>query len=198
MSQNFIAIDLELNQPSNKIIQVGVAIGNVEQDPKDYVVQKWYLDPQEPIDEFIVGLTGITDSTIRSYCVSYETVARELTELVKEHKPWLNALSWGYDDCGVLRREFEKHKVEFKHFGGRWIDLKTVFNFLQFSKNENPRGGLSEAMNKMNISFDGSLHRADTDARNTLKFWFDLMRKQRKMFDLFDNEQYNNKLLEKE
>lgn len=186
IDQKFLALDLELNQPSNKIIQVGVAIGSIEQDPKDYVVRKWYINPNEPIDSFIVSLTGITDSDIRSYCVSHETVARELTDLVKEHKPWLNAITWGFDDAGVLRKEFEKNHVEFKHFGGRWLDLKTVFNFLQFSKFENPRGGLTEAMSKMNCSFVGKSHQADADAQNTLKFWFDLMKKQNKMFDLYD------------
>ena len=190
--QNFIALDLELNQPSNKVIQVGVAIGCVDQNPKDYIVKKWYINPQESIDKFIVVLTGITDSDIKSNCVGHETIARELNELIKEHQPWLNPVVWGYDDAGALRREFEKHSVEFKHFGGRWIDVKTIHNFMMFSKNESPKGSLKEAMARYECWFEGQEHRADVDAQNTLKFWFDLIKKQDKMFDLLSKESYNN------
>ena len=59
----FLALDLELNQPSGKIIQVGIAIGDKNTRFEDYVVRKWYIDPQEPISEFINDLTGITDAT---------------------------------------------------------------------------------------------------------------------------------------
>jgi len=187
--QNFIALDLELNQPSNKVIQVGVAIGNVDQNPKDYIVKKWYIDPKEPIDNFITGLTGITNGNISSYSVSHTTVARELTELIKEYNPWLQPVVWGYDDAGQLRREFERNNVEFKHFGGRWLDVKTIHNFMMFSKNESPRGSLKEAMSKYNSVFEGQEHRADIDAQNTLKFWFDLMRKQN---DFMTDKSYNN------
>lgn len=191
-TRKFLSIDLELNQPSNKIIQVGVAIGSVDQSPGEYIVKKWYVDPGEKIDKFIIGLTGITDSIIRSYCVSHDTVARELTELITEHQPWLNAVVWGYDDAGVLRKEFEQRSVDFRHLGGRWIDLKTIYNFLAFTTDSDPRGDLKTAMSRFDCIFDGEQHRADTDAKNTLKFFFHLMRQQNKMFDLLENNSYNN------
>lgn len=187
--QNFISLDLELNQPSNRIIQVGVAIGNAQQKSEEYVVKKWYINPNEPIDKFITELTGITNGNISSYSVSHPTVARELTELIKEYNPWLQPVVWGYDDAGQLRREFERNNVEFKHFGGRWLDVKTVYNFLQFSQNESPNGNLQQAMSVQGSWFDGDTHRADVDARNTLKFWFDLMQKQN---DFIKNNSYNN------
>lgn len=187
--QNFISLDLELNQPSNRIIQVGVAIGNAQQKSEEYVVKKWYINPNEPIDKFITELTGITNGNISSYSVSHTTVARELTELIKKYNPWLQPVVWGYDDAGQLRREFERNNVEFKHFGGRWLDVKTVYNFLQFSQNESPNGNLQQAMSVQGSWFDGDTHRADVDARNTLKFWFDLMQKQN---DFIKNNSYNN------
>ena len=191
-TRKFLAIDLELNQPSNKIIQVGVAIGSADQNPKDYIVKKWYIDPGEKIDKFITDLTGITNRDIKSYCVSHDTVARELTELIVEHQPWLNAIVWGYDDAGVLRKEFEQRSVPFKHLGGRWIDLKTIHNFLAFSTDSDPRGDLKTAMSRFDCWFDGEQHRADADAKNTLKFFFHLLHQQHKMFDLIEKESYNN------
>lgn len=192
--QNFIALDLELNQPSNRIIQVGVCIGNAVQKPEEYLTQKWYLDPNEPIDTWITDLTGITNSDIKTYAVSHETVAREINNLIKKHKPWLQPVVWGYDDAGQLRREFERNNVEFKHFGGRWLDVKTIYNFLQFSLNNSPNGNLQQAMLTADSWFEGSQHRADIDAFNTLKFWFYLMNNQKIMFDNSDNGSYNKTL----
>ena len=60
---------------------------------------------------------------------------------------------------------------------------------MMFSKNQSPNGSLKEAMSRYNSVFEGQEHRADVDARNTLKFWFDLMQKQN---DFIKNNSYNN------
>ena len=83
-TNKFLALDLELNQPSGKIIQVGVAIGDKNTRFEDYVVRKWYINPQEPISEFITDLTGITDADISANAYSHEYVARELGELPRQ------------------------------------------------------------------------------------------------------------------
>jgi DNA polymerase III epsilon subunit-like protein len=59
INYNFIALDLEMNQPSGKVIEVGVAIGNVNDGVLE--MRNWYVDPQEPIEEYITQLTGIDD-----------------------------------------------------------------------------------------------------------------------------------------
>ncbi len=52
MDKYFFALDLEMNQAENsahtgKIIQVGLAIGNLEQNIKEYELFDWYVDPNE-------------------------------------------------------------------------------------------------------------------------------------------------------
>ena len=66
-TQKFLALDLEMNQPSGKIIQVGIAIGSANDRRDQYITKKWYINPNEPLDQFIIDLTGITQSDISSY-----------------------------------------------------------------------------------------------------------------------------------
>jgi len=178
-SQKFLALDLELNQPSGKIIQVGIAIGSANDKFENYIVKKWYIDPKEPISDFIIGLTGITDHDIRLNCVSHETVARELSELIKQHNTWINPITWGGGDSRELLDEFCKNYADFPHFGRRWIDTKTWYTFMMFARGKNPSGGLASAMGAFKMHFRGTAHRADIDAVNTLALFFKFLERQR-------------------
>ena len=83
--QCYFALDLELNNSQDnstvnpKIIQIGLAVGSYH----DYVNQslstyKWFLDPKEPIFEFITQLTGICNQDISDYAVAHEQAAKEI------------------------------------------------------------------------------------------------------------------------
>ena len=64
-TQSYVALDLEYNQPSGTIIQVGVAIGSASQNQQQYIVRQWNLQVDETISEFITQLTGITNEDCR-------------------------------------------------------------------------------------------------------------------------------------
>jgi len=84
-TQRYVALDLEYNQPSGTIIQVGVAIGSAGQSQHEYVVRRWDLKVDEPISEFITQLTGITDEDCRAG-VTLAQCAQELGKLLGEHE----------------------------------------------------------------------------------------------------------------
>jgi len=184
---NFLALDLELNQPSSKIIQVGVAIGNKSTRFENYIVRKWFIDPQEPISEFINDLTGITDADIRAESYSHEYVARELSELIKEHNTFVNPVTWGGGDSVELLSEFSKNHADFPHFGRRWIDVKTWYTYLMLTRGKAPSGGLASAMGYFKLHFKGKAHRADVDAANTLALFFKLLERQAQLESILDS-----------
>lgn len=180
-SKKYLSIDLEMNQPSRKIIQVGIAIGSYD-DYQNEEIQtcKWYLDPEEPISEFITELTGITDSDIKEMSISYETLAERLSYFINTEDVFVNPITWGGGDSSELLQEFTKRNIEFKHFGHRWIDVKTYYVFDRIAKNKSTKGGLSSAMEALSnnkLHFKGKAHRADVDAFNTLRLFFHCMNK---------------------
>jgi len=180
----FLSLDLELNNaqdhstPNPKIIQVGIAIGSQAQSEEEWVIRKWYIDPEEPIYPFITDLTGITDQDIAAHAISHQHLAQELGSLVDKHQCFMNPITWGGGDSTELKQEFRDRTIQFPHFGRRWVDVKTFYTFAQLARRRNPAGGLRSAMGQFGLPFRGQAHRADVDATNTLRFFFHLLDRQ--------------------
>jgi DNA polymerase III alpha subunit (gram-positive type) len=180
-TQRYIALDLEYNQPSGTIIQVGVAIGSASQNQQEFIVRRWTLQVDEPISEFITQLTGITDQDCLTG-VSLAQCAQELSVLLHDHEVFINPVTWGGGDSVDLLRAFTQAQVEFPYFGRRWIDVKTWTTLLSLARTTTAKvqhGGLSKAMARYKLQFIGKAHRADIDALNTLRLFFAILNRQR-------------------
>lgn len=184
---NFISLDLELNNAEDnsiinpKIIQVGISIGN---DTQIILTKSWFLNPGEPIYPFITKLTGIQDSDVINNSTSLENLALELSELIKNYNCFVNPVTWGVGDVVALMNLFKEKNIKFPHFGRRELDVKQIYTFLMMSKGLNCKGGLSSAMGKFKTQFRGNAHRADVDAENTLRFFFELLKRQKKFEEI--------------
>lgn len=184
--QNYLALDLELNNKNDgttpKIIQVGVSFGS----PKtlsEFKTYSWYLDPKEDITPFITQLTGIDNQTIKEKAVSHELLAEELGNIINENNCFVNPVCWGGDDALELKAEFTDLGINFPFFGRRIIDVKTIYVFNQIVRGRTPSGGLRKSMNSYGMKFQGTPHRADNDALNTLHFFFFLLKRQETVED---------------
>jgi inhibitor of KinA sporulation pathway (predicted exonuclease) len=189
LDQKYLALDLELNNaddgstPNPKIIQVGVAIGSARENPKEWITKKWYVKINDPIYPFITDLTGITTQDIQQFGMTHYDISQELSRLIKEHDVFVNPVTWGGGDSTELKYEFDTHGIEFRHFGRRWIDVKTWYTLRLLANGKRPAGGLSSAMGVYKLQFEGEAHRADVDAYNTLRLFFEILKRQKQMLD---------------
>jgi inhibitor of KinA sporulation pathway (predicted exonuclease) len=189
LDQKYLALDLELNNaqdgstPNPKIIQVGVAIGSARENPKEWITKKWYVKINDPIYPFITELTGITTQDIQQFGMTHYDIGQELSRLIKEHDVFVNPVTWGGGDSTELKYEFDTHGIEFRHFGRRWIDVKTWYTLRLLANGKRPAGGLSSAMGVYKLQFEGEAHRADVDAYNTLRLFFEILKRQKQMLD---------------
>jgi inhibitor of KinA sporulation pathway (predicted exonuclease) len=183
---NYFSLDLELNSKRDgsvpKIIQVGIAIGSID-DQENIKTFSWYLNPQEDITPFITQLTGITDDMVQNQSVTHETLAEELGALLTANNVFVNPITWGQNDNLELLQEFKERDINFPFFGRRIIDVKTTYGFLEQVNGRSPSGGLRKSMNRYKCPFIGESHRADVDALNTLRFYFHLLNRQKKLED---------------
>ena len=193
-TEYYLALDLELNNapdnstPNPPIIQVGVAIGTWDHYVDNKIItKKWYFNPNETIYPFITELTGITDNDVLYKSVTHEVFAEEFGALIKEYKPFCNFITWGGGDTVELKAEMSARNIPFPYGGRRWIDVKTWYVLRLLANGKRPAGGLRSAMGTYKMKFEGTPHRADDDALNTLRLFFNILDRQQKMQMLIDN-----------
>lgn len=166
-----VALDLEMNQPSGAIIQVGLAVGDLQTGAclgmLDVLVR-----PNEPLAPYIVELCGITDAMLDADGVSLAQAHARMLQFLAPFAATrqLNPLTWGGGDSDTLRRQLGEDGETWT-FGRRWIDTKTVYMAWQHAHGRDAKGGLRSSMKQMGLKFEGRAHTAAADAWNTFRMY---------------------------
>jgi len=143
MKELIVALDLELNQPSRRVVQIGAVLGNVRTGE---VVSQFDLkvNPGEPFSLRIAELTGISPQEIES--------APSLAEAGQALAAWLaprdsvrllKPLTWGGGDTETLRDQLGVASERWI-FGRRWIDVQTLYVAWRMAQGKDISGGLAK------------------------------------------------------
>lgn len=179
-----LSLDLEMAQPSEKIIQIGACVGDTETGE---VIDTFccYVKIDERITPYIEKLTKISDSLLEEKGVTLEEAYQSLVEFAKKHQVFINPLVWGGSDTVELKEQVAKKNPDLLQlwpFGRRWIDAKTVYITYRIANKQPYVGGLAKSLTKLGLVFKGTKHTATDDAINTFfiyKKLLDLIKKEK-------------------
>src|SRR5574343_167567 len=103
---NLLVLDLEMNQPSRSIIQVGYCIGNLESgavlDTGSHLVR---LPAGEKLDHRIIELCGITEQSLADEGISLIHAYLIMEQKHREYECLMNPVTWGGGDSQTLREQ---------------------------------------------------------------------------------------------
>ena len=170
---NLMSLDLEMNQPSGKIIQIGYCVNNLVSGELKHS-SSIIINPDEQLTNFIINLTGITQEEADSG----RTLTSGYAELIEIHQSFgcfRNPLVWGGGDSDCLRKQLGIEDTDKFLFGRRWLDVKTVFIARCMSESKNFRCGLGKAIQRLGMKFEGRKHNAKDDALNTFRVYRHLL-----------------------
>lgn len=171
----FISVDIECNQPSGKIIQIGAAAFDTN-IPEEVERVDIHIDPGEPINwDHQIRADGLTLGDLLPYDQIYVNMAsmtpKEGFELfwdfVSESRCGKKFIQWGSGDMERIRNESDDLCVDYPK-GLRVVDLKGLYQLFFQPAMKLPKGfGLGTAMENCGLIFRGIPHDASADAYNT-------------------------------
>jgi inhibitor of KinA sporulation pathway (predicted exonuclease) len=178
---HFLSLDLELNQPSNLLIQIGAVAGNLQ---TGQVLERLsvLVKIPEPLNPFIITLTSITDEMLEAEGVDLLTAYKRLELFHLRNHCHVNPITWGGGDSRELHEQVKLLFPDAFHeqryiFGRRWIDIKTIYQMWCYSQGVKMQSGLAKSMTKMGLNFKGRKHWAVDDAEQTFVLAHHLLKK---------------------
>jgi len=163
-------VDLEMNKPSRKIIQISAVCLDVKSGKMGAKDFNLFVNPGEPLDPFIIELCGITDKKLKDQGVELSQALTDFWTWAKAAGCAKNTSAWGNDISIVIKQSRELGiRCEYPKI----LDIKEMSTILRCAyPNNKAKGGLLNTMNLFGLPFDGRQHDALCDAKNTAKLLY--------------------------
>lgn len=159
-----IVLDLELTQPSCKIIQIGAVLFDLKKGVCESSFNK-ICNPGELPCERITELTGITPEMVAE-ATSFETVVVEFWTWVAESKCGFQLAAWGSDVWELFNASRAAGIQPIKP--PKNLNIKEVAKLFRIPLSSVKKsGGLKNSMDVFGLHFIGKQHNAYDDALNT-------------------------------
>ncbi len=176
---NIIVVDLEMAQPSRRIIQIGAVYMNLK---TGFIVDKFncYVNPEEELSDFIIKLTGISQKQVNNG-IKIQDALTEFWAWTKA-KECKNIQAWG-SDVWELIQESKSNQIAYPNI--RSYNIKELATIVKTAlPNTSVKGGLLKTMETFGLKFEGRQHNALVDATNTGNLLFFLKEQFRQIFEI--------------
>lgn len=174
-----IILDLEMNQPSNNIIQIGAVLCDFKMGKVLNEFNRFCKLPDgETVDAYIYKLTAISQNLLDEKGLPFAQATLEFWDWVAASNCSYQLAAWG-SDIYLLKRQTEAAGVAVSP-KLKSLNLKEMSKFFRMAKGGKQRGGLANTMALFNVEFVGRPHDALIDARNTAAlvfYWCDILNK---------------------
>ena len=173
------SIDIECNQPSGRIIQIGASVWDLQALREVDAFNK-FIDPNEPInwDHKLRGGDG--DTTLGDLLPFNQTImdcfALPQKEALGEFWSWFEqikckkVIQWGRHDMACIVNDSKLARVAARNY--EEFDIKKVYKILyQPAFRLHKKMGLQSAIVANGMEFRGDPHNAYCDAYNTAKLF---------------------------
>lgn len=154
----YIILDLEMEQPSDEIIEIGYVVG--DKMGRIFENESIYVKIEQPLSPYISELTGISDETLATFGIHKHEVAAKFNDIIQRHKVNPKALTWGAGDVRLLLQQYPEILLH-----NRYLDMKTLFQVEAIANNKTMKKGLFAAATLLNIpQEERKAHSAKDDA----------------------------------
>ncbi len=177
---NVIVVDLEMNQPSGKIIQIGAVLMNLK---TGHIIDKFdcFVNPEEYLAEYIVKLTAITQKQVDNGSKIQDALG-DFWNWVEKSKS-KNLQAWGSDVWELIQQSKLNHIPYPSKI--RTFNIKELVTVVKVAlPNSAVKGGLAKSMETFGLKFEGRQHNALVDAVNTANLLFFVKEQFRQIFEI--------------
>jgi inhibitor of KinA sporulation pathway (predicted exonuclease) len=162
MNPRIWAFDLEMNQPSGKIIQVAGLVGDLLKG-RILTEFNYLINCEETLNPDIIKLTGITQADV-DQGIALGIAKKEIDIIITKYNACKSPVVWGNGDLRTLKSQGGTGCFQDTH---RELDIKTLHQFTSLSRGLSMRGGLEKSLSNYGLKFEGRPHNALADAKNT-------------------------------
>lgn len=168
---NVVSLDLELAQPSERIIEVGVTVGNLYE--RTILASKsFFVNPHEELSPFIKDLCHIEQATVDA-APDLIDAYNDMAEFLKPFNVHRMMITWGAGDGWQLRSQLNRCGKPYEWaFGRTEMNVKNLIQAQLMAQGQRIQGGLAKSMTKFGLTFKGTKHVAKDDSLNTLLLFY--------------------------
>ncbi len=170
---NYCVLDLEMNQPSGSIIEIGAVCFNSRSGLTTEFFRKYVsLPDSESLNPDITALTGISETKLTG-APSLRDALLGLTDWAQFAGCSKHMATWGTDYWDIKQANRD-NSVPFpwKCF----LNVKEAATLLRAAFPGKKRGGLKSATDAFGCGFVGLQHRALVDAENTARLMAEMIK----------------------